>query len=39
LIGLVERERETQLTPSTNADCSTMNFMLCPNSVKGSFHI
>ena len=33
LIGRVDRERETQLTPSVNADCSTVNFI----STLGSF--
>ena len=32
LIGRVERERETQLTPSVNADCSTVNFISIPGS-------
>ena len=27
LMGRVDRERETQLTPSANADCSTVNFI------------
>ena len=27
IIGRVESERDTQLTPSASADCSTVNFM------------
>jgi hypothetical protein len=26
IIGRVDKERDTQLTPSANADCSTVNF-------------
>ena len=32
LIGRVDRERDTQLTPSVNADCSTVNFISIPDS-------
>jgi hypothetical protein len=31
-IGRVDSERETQLTPSVNADCSTVNFISIPGS-------
>jgi len=37
-MGLVERLLETQLTPSVKADCSTVNFMMLPNLVKGSLY-